>query len=357
MSASTSWKRTSLSETLGIAIPIIQAPMAGVTTPELVAAVSNSGGLGSLGAGMHPPHRIAADIAAIRRLTNSPFNVNLFVLDAPNVDADMLHKAMERLQPIRKELGLPEAKAPDRFCEDFPAQLEIVLEEQPPVVSFTFGIVDRAVVDRLHQAGIRVIGTATHVAEARAWESAGADAVCAQGAEAGGHRGTFLGRSEDAMIGTFALVPQVVDAVRIPVIAAGGIMDGRGIAAALVLRAAGAQLGTAFLTSTESAIPSGWKERLKVAAETDTRVTRLFSGRSARGLVNEFMERLRASEHDVPDYPIQNALTGEIRSEAKKLGCLDYVSLWAGQGVPLVRSMSAAELIRRLSEETRESLC
>jgi len=287
------WFETRLSKIVNIAVPIIQAPMAGgITRPELVAAVSSSGGLGSLGAGMLPPERIAADISAIRRLTNAPFNVNLFVLAAPQVDTSSLEAAMALLQTFREDLGLPVAEPPARFCEDFSEQLETVLEERPPVVSFTFGIIDGAAVERLHRAGAKVIGTATHVAEALAWEAVGADAVCVQGAEAGGHRGTFLGPPEEAMIGTLALVPQVIDAVQIPVIAAGGIMDGRGIAAALVLGAAGAQLGTAFLACKESGIPEQWKERLKASKDTGTRVTRLFSGRPARGLVNEFMERL-----------------------------------------------------------------
>jgi nitronate monooxygenase len=225
------------------------------------------------------------------------------------------------------------------------------------VVSFTFGIVSNAVVERLHAAGAKVIGTATHVAEARAWESVGADAVCAQGAEAGGHRGTFLGGFEEAMIGTVALVPQVADAVRIPVIAAGGIVDGRGIAAALILGATGVQLGTAFLTCAESGIPTAWKNSLRAAADNGTRVTRVFSGRPARGLVNAFMERLRADEQAVPSYPVQNALTGEIRTAAKHQGRLDHVALWAGQGVPLVRSLpAAAELVRRLRDETEAAL-
>ena len=235
------WACTRLAEILDIAVPIIQAPMAGgVTTPELVAAVSNVGGLGSLGAALLSPERIAAEIAAIRALTAAPFNVNLFVLSPPRVEGHTLTEALARLQPMRDELGLPTGDVPAQFCESFPAQLEAVLEARPAVVSFTFGIVDPAIVERLHAVGTKVIGTATHVAEARAWESVGADAVCAQGAEAGGHRGTFLGSFEEAMIGTLALVPQVADAVRIPVIAAGGIMDGRGIAAVLVLGAVGA---------------------------------------------------------------------------------------------------------------------
>ena len=346
------WHRTPLTEMLNISLPIVQAPMAGVTTPELVAAVSNSGGLGSHGAGMLSPERIVSDINEIRLLTAAPFNVNLFVLSPPIVKPDTLTEAMARLEPMREELGLPTAVVPGKFCESFSDQLEAVLEARPPVVSFTFGIVDAAVVERFRRVGTKVIGTATHVAEALAWESVGADAVCAQGAEAGGHRGTFLGGSEEAMIGTLALVPQIADAIRIPVIAAGGIMDGRGIAASLVLGAAGVQLGTAFLTCEESGIPAEWKDKLHIAEGNGTRMTRLFSGRHARGLINQFMDRLQEAEQRVPAYPIQNALTAEIRAAAKMKGRLEYVALWAGQGVPLVRHMAAAELIIQLGKET-----
>ena len=347
------WPQSRVAELLGVTYPIIQAPMAGgLTTPALVAAVSNAGGLGSLAAALLSPERIAAEIAAVRKLTERPFNVNLFVLESPAMEAEALRGALARLQPLREELGLPPGEVPPRFCESFPEQLEAVLEARPPVVSFTFGIVDRAVVQRLHRAGIRVVGTATHVAEALAWEAAGADAVCAQGAEAGGHRGTFLGAFEPAQVGTVALVPQVADAVRLPVIAAGGLMDGRGIAAVLMLGAGGAQLGTAFLGCPEAGTSAEWRERLQRSTDTSTRVTRVFSGRPARGLVNQFMERLRDAEQAVPDYPVQNALTAEIRAAARQRGDPEYQSLWAGQGAPLVRSLSAAELVAQLAAET-----
>lgn len=229
--------------------PIIQAPMAGgATTPELVAAVSNAGGLGSLAGVMLPPERLREEIRKIRTLTDRPFNVNLFVLKPVAVAQAELEAAMERLQPIRAELGLPPGKAPAKFSENFEAQLEVLLEEKPPVVSFHFDLLPAFQVERLHQAGCKVIGTATNVAEALAWQEAGADYISAQGAEAGGHRGTFIGPFEHAMTGTLALLPQVVAAVKIPVLAAGGIMDGRGIAAALLLGASAVQMGTAFLT-------------------------------------------------------------------------------------------------------------
>ncbi|WP_241170930.1 NAD(P)H-dependent flavin oxidoreductase, partial [Serratia marcescens] len=197
----------------------------------------------------------------------------------------------------------------------------------------------------------RVIGTATTVAEARAWEEAGADFVCVSGSEAGGHRPTFLGDIEQSCVGLMALLPQVVAAVKIPVIAAGGIMNGRGIAAARLLGAQAAQLGTAFLCSPESGIAEAWRAALRNAGDDSTRLTRAFSGRPARGIVNDFMCQMRAEEAQILPYPVQNALTGDIRQAAAKAGRGEFMSLWAGQGVGLARPMPAAELVATLAAE------
>lgn len=337
--------------------PIIQAPMAGgATTPELVAAVSNAGGMGSLAGVMLPPERLREEIQKIRTLTDRPFNVNLFVLKPVPVAQAELEAAMERLQPIRAELGLPPGKVPAKFSEDFEAQLEVLLEEKPPVVSFHFDLLPAPQVERLHQAGCKVIGTATNVAEAIAWQEAGADYITAQGAEAGGHRGTFIGPFEHAMTGTLALLPQVVEAVKVPVLAAGGIMDGRGIAAALILGASAVQMGTAFLTCPEAGIHPLYKEALLQTQGDPTVVTRTFSGRPARGLRNAFIERMQPYEALVPPYPIQNALTAEIRQAAAKAGRLEFMSLWAGQAASLCRSLPAAVLVETLVRETQQAL-
>lgn len=337
--------------------PIIQAPMAGgATTPELVAAVSRAGGLGSLAGVMLPPDKLREEIRKIRALTDRPFGVNLFVLKPVTVAQAELEAAMERLQPIRAELGLPPGKAPAKFSEDFEAQLEVLLEEKPPVVSFHFDLLPASQVERLHQAGCKVIGTATNVAEALAWQEAGADYICAQGAEAGGHRGTFIGPFEHAMTGTLALLPQVVAAVKVSVIAAGGIMDGRGIAAALLLGASAVQMGTAFLTCPEAGIHPLYKEALLHTQGDPTVVTRTFSGRPARGLRNAFIERMQPYEALVPPYPIQNALTAEIRQAAARAGRLEFMSLWAGQAASLCRSLPAAMLVETLVRETQEAL-
>jgi nitronate monooxygenase len=200
------------------------------------------------------------------------------------------------------------------------------------------------------------MGTATTVAEAQAWEAVGADAICAQGSEAGAHRGTFLGDFEGSLVGTIALVPQVVDAVRVPVVAAGGIMDGRGIAASLMLGASAAQLGTAFLSSPESGISSAWREALRDVHDDSTRVSRIYSGRYARGIVNEFMRKLSPLVNEIPPYPIQNALTQPIRQAAAKAGRAEYLSLWAGQAAAMGRGLPAAELFAALVRETQDVL-
>ncbi|MEH3085506.1 MAG: nitronate monooxygenase [Xylophilus ampelinus] len=336
-----------------LAVPVLQGPMAGADTPALAAAVSGAGGLGMLGCGMRSPDAIAEAAAEVRRRTARPFGINLFVQDTPAPDAPDAAEvagAMERLAPLCARFGLAPAP-PARWCEDFAAQFEALLAARPAVASFTFGILGAGAVDRLHAAGCCVVGTATTVAEARAWEAVGADAVCASGTEAGGHRGTFLADFASSMVGTMALVPECVDALRIPVIAAGGIMDGRGIAAARALGAEAAQMGTAFLACTESGIGAAYRQALRSATGTDTRVTRVFSGRPARGIVNRMMEALRDAEDLVPPYPVQNALTGALRKAAAAAGDAGHLSLWAGQGVGRIRPMDAAALVAVLRDE------
>lgn len=344
---------------LGLRHPIVQAPMAGgATTPELVSAVSEAGGLGMLAAALLSPAAIAQNAAAIRQRTARPFGINLFVLPSPfpAPDPAVVAQALDWLAPRYAALGaaLPDVAAPGwRWCEDFDSQLEATIAAAPAVASFTFGIVGRASVDRLHAAGSRVIGTATTVAEARAWQDVGADAVVAQGYEAGAHRGTFLGEVEDSLIGTLPLVRACVQAVAIPVLAAGGIMDGAGIAAALALGAQAAQLGTAFLVCDECRIPAPHRAALLAARgrPADTRITRLFSGRHARGLVNDYMQALRHLESQVPTYPVLNALTGPLRQAAAAQGDAGQLSLWAGQGVGQVRPMPAGQLVETLARE------
>ncbi len=349
-----------LLDKLQLRLPIIQGPMNNASTPALTAAVSNAGGLGSFAISLLEPDAILQNTARIRELTTHGFNLNLFVLDEAQADPESLELASNLLAPIRRELGLPEARPLQKYSENFADQFEALLLARPAVASFTFGILSATQIERLHAAGSLVMGTATNVAEALAWQEVGADMICAHGAEAGGHRGTFIGTFEASMVGSMALIPQIVDAVRLPVVAAGGIMDGRGIAASLMLGAQAAQLGSAFLSCAEAAISASWQAALRTAADTATRTTRAFSGRPARGIDNPFMQRMAAHEAAFPDYPIQNALTTEIRRAAAKAGQADYQSLWAGQAAGMSRKrqpgIAATELLAQLERELLAAL-
>jgi nitronate monooxygenase len=332
--------------------PIIQGPTAGgQNTPAQVAAVSNAGGLGSLACSLLSPDTIRTQTAQIRALTDRPFCLNFFVQGVPQPDPAEVAHSIELMKPIWTSLGWTEFPMPAKWCEDFAAQFETLLELKPAVASFTFGILSIEQIQRLHQAGIFVIGTITHVDEALAWQSRGADAVIASGVESGGHRGTFIGEQTAATLRTFELLPKVAEAVNIPVIAAGGIMDGADIAHALSMGAQAVQMGTAFLVCDESAIQPHYKQRLLNAGNQPTRLTRAFSGRYARGLENRFMRELAAVEPELPAYPIQNALTGAIRAEANKRADTELMSLWCGTGVNRARAMPAAQLIQTLLAE------
>jgi nitronate monooxygenase len=336
---------------LGARYPVIQAPMAGgMTTPDLVAAVSRAGALGSLAGGMLAPETLRKGIAAIRALGCQHFSVNLFVLDEPQPSAAAVHAALQRLAPHYAALGV-QATVPERFCESTELQLDVLIETPVPLASFVFGLLDRARVADLHRVGTRVVGTATTVAEAVAWADTGADAVCAQGLEAGGHRGGFVANLGHEQLGTLALVPQIRAAVGIPVIAAGGIMNGAGIAACLALGASAAQLGTAFLCCDEAGTHPLWKRKLLEEPALETALTVAFSGRPARGLRNRFMDEMAPFAGDVPPYPIQNALTASLRARAGQTGDADHMSLWAGQAHALVRSAPAAQIVQQLVAE------
>lgn len=347
--------RTVLTRRLGVTHPIIQAPMAGgATTAELVAAVCEAGALGFLGATYLTPLQVAELSRAVRARTSRPFGINLFApLRAPDEPRDA-GPALERLAPFHAELGLPPPTLPAPTAYPFDELLAAALESGAAVFSFTLGVLPTSAIDAVKARGMVLMGTATTVEEAVALETAGVDAVVAQGSEAGAHRGTFAADFDAAMIGTIALVPQVVDAVTVPVIASGGIMDGRGIAAALALGASAVQMGTAFLTCDEAGIPEAYKQAILAAREHQTRLTRAFSGRPARGIVNRFMtevDRADAPEAILP-FPLQNALTRPLRSAAARQGRAEFLSLWAGQGVRLARRQPAADLVARLANET-----
>ncbi|KZC43560.1 MULTISPECIES: NAD(P)H-dependent flavin oxidoreductase [Rhodanobacter] len=346
--------QTAFASRLGIEHPLIQAPMSGSTPPALVAAVSNAGALGSLGAGYLEAQAILDQAARIRALGERPYAIGLFVLpDEFAADMAAVAKARAQLDALMAREGLDVCTSlPSRWAPRFSEQFAALCEARPAVAIFAFGVIAPAQMRELHQRDIYVIGTATTVAEARAWAEAGADAVSMQGAEAGGHRGSFLHEAEDAMIGLFALLPLAVRAVDIPVIAAGGIMDGRGLLAAEVLGAAASQLGTAFLACPECSAAEAWKRDLPLAEEYRVTTIRSFSGRAARGLRNRFVEAMPEAAQGLP-YPVLNALTAPLRRAAAEAGRGDLLSEWCGQAAALVRPQPAAELVARLMHEYR----
>ena len=347
--------KSELLKRLGIAHPVIQAPMGGgPSTPELVAAVSNAGGLGSLGAAYLTPDQIRDAIRRIRALTDGPFNVNLFAggyETEKHVDPGPM---VALLAEIHAELGLPPPALPALPPDPFPEQFEAVLDAGPAVFSFTFGIPKGDAMARLRARGITILGTATTVEEARMLAEAGADAIVAQGAEAGAHRGTFAGPFEAAMVPTLDLVRGIWSAVSVPVIASGGLMDGRDIAAAMARGASAAALGTAFLTCPESGAPEAHKWAILSARNDTTVITRAFSGRPARGLANTFIARLEGREDMILPYPLQNVLTRAMRTAAAKRADSGFLSLWAGRGATRARVMPAGELVKRLVDEMNE---
>jgi nitronate monooxygenase len=336
---------------LGVRNPIVLAPMGGGPgTPQLAAAVSNAGGLGSLAAAYWDPEEIIQSIRRTQALTSRPFAVNLFAGGyAADTKADPA-PMLELLSGIHETLGLPPPVVPVLPPDPFQEQLEAILEARPAVFSFTFGIPGRDVFSLLRSRGIAILGTATTAGEARLLVEAGVDAVVAQGAEAAAHRGTFAVPFEAAMVPTLHLVQEI--AAFAPVIASGGIMDGRDLATMLAHGAIAAQLGTAFLTCPESGAASAYKRALLRAANDNTVITRAFSGRPARGLANAFSGLLAGNESAILPYPQQNALTRQMRSAAAAQGNAEFLSLWAGQGVARSRQMPAGELVGKLLQES-----
>lgn len=337
---------------LGIQHPILLSPMAGgPSSPELAAAVSNAGGLGSLGAAYLSPERIAEALRRTRALTDKPFSVNLFALEYRHQPVVNPEPMLSLVSEIHTRFGLAPPQAPPPASDPFPAEIEAVLAAPPAVFSFTFGIPPAGIIDRLKERGVVVMGTATTVQEGRLLLDAGVDAIVAQGAEAGAHRGTFADSFENSMVPTLDLVRGLVAAVPLPVIASGGLMDGRDIVRALDAGASAAQLGTAFLACPECGASAPYKRAILNARQDTTVVTRAYSGRPARGLTNEFIQRLAGKEDQILPYPLQNALTRAMRAAAAQRGDAEYLSLWAGQGVARARALPAAELVQALVEE------
>lgn len=355
------WKRTSATERLDIELPIIQGPFGGgLSSVRLTTTVSNHGGLGSFGAHHLPPEQIGAVIADLRRSTARPFAVNLWVSNEDKslarFGADDFARHLARLRPYYDELGVPLPQIPNRFGERFEDQVEALLEARPPVFSFVYGIPGEPILDACRARGIVTIATVTTVDEAEAAEAAGVDLLVATGFEAGGHRVSFLHRSEDVLTGTMSLIPQVRDRVRLPVIAAGGIADGRAIAAAIVLGADGVQIGTAFLACDESNASAPHRKALFSEQAKRTVLTRAFTGRLARGIRNRFAEEMSAYEGDFAPYPAQSWLAAGFKPAAIAQERGDLISLWAGQSAGLLRHRQAEQLLRALVAETEAAL-
>jgi nitronate monooxygenase len=354
-----SWPDRRLLDLFGIEVPIIQAPMAGPGTPELAIAVSDAGGLGSLPCAQLSVEQTRAALDRIGPCTSRPLNVNFFCHTPPAADVDRSLAWRKRLAPYYAELGLDiEAVLPaagrlpfdDGFCG-------LVEDYRPTVVSFHFGLPCRELLERVKAAGCKVISSATTVAEARWLEDHGCDAIIAMGYEAGGHRGNFLTEDMSRQVGTFALVPQVADAVAVPVIAAGGIADARGIVAAFALGAAAVQIGTAYLFCPEAAVPPVHLEALRTARDDDTMLTNVFTGRPARGIVNRIMREQGPLSSAAPPFPLAAAALAPLKAKSEAAGSGDFTHLWAGQAAAVARrSLPAGQLTRLLAEQALEKL-
>ena len=361
-----SWPDRRILVLFGIELPIIQAPMAGSTTPEMVIAVSEAGGLGSLPCAQYDLAQARAALEQVKAGTSRPCNVNFFCHRVPAPDPAREQAWRQHLAPLYREQGLDPAmplKPGGRTPFDA-AFCGLVEEYRPSVVSFHFGLPELALLDRVKATGAKVIGSATTVREARWLEERGCDAVIAMGYEAGGHRGNFLGHAEQGdpnadmvqQVGSFALIPQVVDAVKVPVIAAGGIADARGIVAAFALGAAAVQIGTAYLFSPEAKIAPFYRAALKSATDDATVVTNLFTGRPARGIVNRVMREVGPMSPDAPAFPLAGGALAPLRAKAEAAGSGDFTNLWAGQAAALARELPSGEITRRLAEEALAKL-
>jgi nitronate monooxygenase len=350
---------TPLCDRLGIRLPIIQAPMAGgPSSPELVAAVSEAGALGSFGFAYTQPETMQREVETLRAHTHLPFGLNLFASEQPGtIDPAAQAGAIAAVAGYYAEAGLtpPEPVRPP-YAPDFEAQLAVAEEIRPAVLTLHLGAITSERVRRFHALGIKVGASANCIAEAERLEAGGVDFIIAQGGEAGGHRGSYLRDPYESMTGTLALTRMIVRRVKIPVVAAGGIMDGAGIAAALALGAQGAQLGTAFIPCPESGAARVHKERILAAREDETLITEKFTGKPARGFANRFMREMAERRAPQLPFPAQNVLVGKLRAAAAKAGNPDFVAMWAGQAAPLARALPAADLVAALEAETLEAL-
>jgi nitronate monooxygenase len=349
------WRSTRVAELLGIEYPIVQAPFGGLASQQLTSEVSNLGALGSLGAVTLSPSAITDVIGETRYLTAKPFAINLWVStsdqqEASNLVRDLVHEKISKLRKYYSELGIDAPSIVELKYHNFEAQARAAIDARPPALSFIFGIPPAEILDECHRQQIRTIGAATTPEEAVALEHAGVDVIVASGFEGGGHRGSFLRSAEDSLMGGISLIPQVADAVSVPVIAAGGIADGRSVVAALALGAEGVQIGTAFLRCSGSGASKAYKSALNSKAALWTGLTDAFTGRLARGIRNRLMEDLMHSSPALP-FPLQHALTQTIASVATAQANPELMTLWAGQSAALSDATEASEFVTNLLAE------
>jgi nitronate monooxygenase len=339
-----------LQSLLGIELPIIQAPMAGVQGSALAIAVSNAGGLGSLPAAMLTTDALRRELATIRDRTDKPYNVNFFCHTPPIPSAEREKAWRAALAPYYQELGLDQNKIAEGGGRTpfSPEAADVVEEFKPAVVSFHFGLPSAELLGRVRRWGAKILSSATTVDEARWLEAHGADAIIAQGLEAGGHRGMFLTEDVVGQVGTLALVPQIIRVVKTPVIAAGGIADAKGVAAALTLGAAGVQVGTAYLLCPEATTSAIHRAALKSEAARQTAVTNVFSGRPARGIVNRIVREIGPMSAAAPAFPLAASAIAPLRTKAESLGSGDFSPLWAGQNTSGCKEVPAGQLTREL---------
>ena len=347
------WSQNNFTKALNIKYPIIQAPMASAASIELASEVSNAGGLGSLGLSYHKIENILPDYKKILNKTNHSINLNFMTHKEPSKNDIKAKKYMNEVKKYYEEYKVAEIPNLINTTETFNKEhLELLLEMNPKIVSFHFGLPQQDYILSLKNQNIYIISSATTVKEAKILEDSGADAIIAQGYEAGGHRGTFASSYKEGEIGLFSLLPQVVEATSVPVIAAGGIANGKGIAAALMLGAQGVQIGTAFLSCPEASVHPLWQNAISNASTRDTRITSAFTGRPARGIVNRLVMDMENKNDIIPDFPTVGSVIKPLANIAATNGKDDFLSLWAGQSAPMNRNISASELIELLAEET-----
>lgn len=352
------WPDRRIIDLFGIELPIVQAPMAGPVFADMVVAVAEAGGLGSLPCATMDAEQVRAELDTIRSRTNRPINVNFFCHAAPAPDAAREANWRRQLRRYYEEFGVdPDGPIPVSNRAPFDGQLCALVEEfRPEVVSFHFGLPEQRSLDRVRATGAKILSSATTVDEARWLEEHGCDAIIAQGVEAGGHRGNFLTEDIATQVGTFALVPQVVDAVKVPVIAAGGIADARGIVAAFALGASAVQIGTAYLFTPQARLSKPHHAALRSPMVEQTALTNVFTGRPARGIVNRVMREMGPMSETAPAFPLAGGALAPLRAASEKTGSGDFMSLWSGQAASLCKELSAGELTQKLASEALSRL-